>query len=93
LKDDDCDTSKEDLKKIFPSASDSDMELLASVINDKGKDFGIDNAIKLQHFLAQAGHEVGGFNNGFGTVESTKYTTKARILKIFPRYFSETDTC
>lgn len=92
LKDDDCDTSKEDLKKIFPNASDSDMELLASVINDKGKDFGIDNAIKLQHFLAQAGHEVGGFNNGIGRQESLYYTTESRLKSVFKNYFWQNST-
>ena len=90
--DDDCNTSKEDLKKVFPNISDVDASTLASVINDKGEDFGIDTKEKLQHFLSQAGHEVGGFNNGFGVEESTKYTTKARLLKIFGKYYSETDT-
>jgi putative chitinase len=85
LKDDDCDTSKEDLKKIFPSASDSDMELLASVINDKGKDFGIDNAIKLQHFLAQAGHETGGFTT-LNVTESTYWTTASKLAKTYSKF-------
>lgn len=91
-KEDDCNTSKEDLKKIFPNISDTDAELLASVINDKGKDFGIDTKEKLHHFLSQAGHEVGGFNNGFSIVENTNFTSKSRLLKIFGKYYSETDT-
>jgi predicted chitinase len=90
--DDDCNTSKDDLKKVFSNISDADATTLASVINDKGKDFGIDSKEKLQHFLSQAGHEVGGFNNGFGVEESTNYSTKARLLKIFGKYYSETDT-
>ena len=89
---DDCDTSMEDLKKVFLNISDSDASTLSSVINDKGKDFGINMKEKLQHFLAQAGHEVGGFNNGFGVEENTNYTTKARLLKVFGKYYSETDT-
>lgn len=91
-KEDDCDTSKEDLKKVFPNAGDTTLSTLAHVINEKGKDFGIDTEEKLQHFLAQAGHEVGGFNNGIGVEESTNYTTKARLLAVFPKYYSETDT-
>jgi predicted chitinase len=90
--DDDCNTSKEDLKKLFPNASDANLELLANVINAKGKDFGINNKEKLQHFLSQAGHEVGEFTGGIGRTENTSYTTKARILKVFGKYFSETDT-
>lgn len=54
---DDCDTSKEDLKKVFPSASDSKLKEIADAINTYGKDFGIDNKDKLRHFLSQAGHE------------------------------------
>ncbi|TYC07787.1 glycoside hydrolase family 19 protein [Bizionia gelidisalsuginis] len=88
----DCDTSKEDLKKIFPNMSDTDASTLAFVINDKAKDFDVDTQEKLWHFLAQAGHEVGGFNNGIGVQESTNYTTTSRLLKIFPKYYSETDT-
>lgn len=90
--DDDCNTSKEDLKKLFPNASDANLELLANVINAKGKDFGINNKEKLQHFLSQAGHEVGEFTGGIGRAENTSYTTKSRILKVFSKYFSETDT-
>ena len=75
--DEDCDTSKEDLKKVFPNMSDTNASTLASVINDKGKDFGIDSKEKLQHFLAQAGHEVGEFANGLSATESLYYTTES----------------
>ncbi len=87
--DDDCDTSKEDLKKVFPNMSDTDASTLAHVINEKGKDFGIDTKEKLQHFLAQAGHEVGEFANGIGIQESLYYTTASRLKKIFKPYFKQ----
>ncbi len=92
-KDNDCDTSKEDLKKVFPNASDDNMKLLAKVINDYGKDFGIDSDEKLWHFLSQAGHEVGGeFANGLGTTESLHYTTASRLKKIYKKYFQQNAT-
>ncbi len=86
----DCNTSKDDLISVFPNLSDADAELLANVINEKGKDYGIDNKFKLQHFLSQAAHETGGFNNIVST-ENMNYTTAERLLKIFPKYFSLTD--
>ena len=55
--DDDCNTTKDDLKKIFTTASDSKLTEIADAINTYGKDFGIDNKEKLRHFLSQAGHE------------------------------------
>lgn len=82
---DDCDTSKEDLKKIFPNLSDSNAELLASVINQKGRDFGIDTKEKLQHFLAQAGHETGGFNT-LNVTESTYWTTASKLAKTYKKF-------
>lgn len=89
---DDCDTSKEDLKKIFPNATDTDMETLASVINDFGEDFDIDTQEKLWHFLSQAGHETGGFNNGIGAEESLYYTTADRLKTVYKKYFQQTET-
>ncbi|WP_299114735.1 hypothetical protein, partial [uncultured Winogradskyella sp.] len=91
IEDDDCDTSKEDLKKVFPNISDTDALTLASVINNKGSDFGIDSNEKLWHFLAQAGHEVNGFNNGFGVEESLYYTTAGRLKSVYRRYFKQNE--
>ncbi|MGC6429436.1 MAG: glycoside hydrolase family 19 protein [Jejuia sp.] len=79
------------MKKIFTNASDTDLKTLAYVLNEKGTDFGIDSKEKLQHFLAQAAHETGGFKK-LGSEENLNYTTKARLLNIFKKYFSETDT-
>lgn len=56
-----CDTSKDDLKKLFPNANDIVLQDIANAINKYGKDFGIDTKEKLQHFLAQAGHESAKF--------------------------------
>ena len=83
--DDDCNTSKEDLKKVFPSMSDADAELLASIINDKGQDFGINSDEDLWHFLSQAGHETGGFNT-LNVTESTYWTTASKLAGTYSRF-------
>ena len=87
---DDCNTSKEKLALMFPNAPISVLELLAQVINEKGKDFGIDTKEKLQHFLSQAGHESGNFSS-INVTEDLYYTTASRIAEIWPTRFSLTD--
>jgi len=59
----DCNTSMEDLKLVFPTTSDIRLQEIAGYINEHGKDFGIDTKEELQHFLSQAGHESGNFTN------------------------------
>lgn len=58
---------------------------LASVINQFGKDFGIDTKEKLQHFLAQAGHETGGFTT-LNVTESTYWTTASKLAKTYRKF-------
>lgn len=81
----DCDTSKNDLKKIFPNMPDSKAETLAKIINEKGKDFGIKKNEDLWHFLAQAGHETGGFNS-LNVSESTYYTTAENLATTYSKF-------
>lgn len=59
----DCDTSKESLKEVFPNTSDDRLQEIADAINEHGKDFGIDTKKKLQHFISQAGHESANFTD------------------------------
>lgn len=52
-------------------------------IPDTAKKFGIDTPLKLAHFLAQCGHESGGFRL---TQENLNYSAQG-LKNIFPRYF------
>lgn len=81
----DYDTSKNDLKKIFPNMPDSKAETLAKIINDKVKDFGLKKNEDLWHFLAQAGHETGKFNS-LNVSESTYYTTAKRLATTYSNF-------
>ena len=90
VKDDDCNTSKEKLALMFPNAPISTLETLAQMINDKGRDFGIDNKEELQHFLTQAGHESNGFSS-INVTENLNYISPSRIANVWPLRFSLTD--
>ncbi len=50
-----CQTTVADLQQVFTSARSTQLQQVADLVNQYGKDFGIDNAAKLQHFLTQAG--------------------------------------
>lgn len=85
----DCDTSKEALMMLFPLAAEADMELLAEIINLAGAEFGIDSEEKLQHFLAQAGHESDNFQS-LSISENLNYSAN-RLIAVWPRRFSYSD--
>ncbi|WP_281756596.1 glycoside hydrolase family 19 protein, partial [Neptunitalea chrysea] len=84
IDDDDCDTSKEDLQKVFPNMSDSNAELLAHLINEKGADFGIDSDIDLWHFLSQAAAESG--FESLNVMESLNYSTASLLPKRYSKF-------
>ena len=81
----DCDTSLADLKKIFPTTSDTRLQEIANAINKFGKDFGVDTKEKLQHFLAQAGHESNNFN---AFEENLNYRWERLGTSYWKRYFN-----
>jgi putative chitinase len=53
-------------------------------IPDTAKAFNITNPLRLAHFLAQCGHESGGWR---ATSENLNYSSKG-LLGIFPKYFT-----
>lgn len=88
--------------KMFPSESststvpDSSFKLAAlkghvpdsviSMIPDTAAKFGITTPLRLSHFLAQCGHESGGFT---AVTENLNYGAKG-LLGTFPKYFNAT---
>ena len=86
---DDCNTSTEDLANAFPNADMDDLDILTELINDLGTGFGITTKEELQHFLAQAGHESGGFTN-LGIAEDLNYSAQ-RLVVVWPTRFSFTN--
>lgn len=58
-----------------------------SQIPDTASKFGIDTPLKLAHFLAQCGHESGGFKV---TQENLNYSAKG-LMGIFKKYFPSQD--
>ena len=52
-----CQTTVADLQKVFPNTRSTRLKQTAGLINQYDKDFGIDSAVKLQHFLVRAEHE------------------------------------
>ena len=50
--------------------------------------FGIENRLRLSHFLAQTAHESGNFKH---VVENMNYSADG-LLKIFPKYFKDRAT-
>lgn len=88
---DPCKTSAEDIGKAFPNATTAAKDSLESIINEYAGKFGIDTKEELQHFLAQAGHETGGFTD-LSVSESLYYTSASRLVQFWPKLFSQTDT-
>ncbi|HEX6426429.1 MAG TPA: RHS repeat-associated core domain-containing protein [Niastella sp.] len=73
------------LLAIFPNANKNLLNGLAETLNTYMAGFGIDNELELAHFLAQAGHETGGFKKGAST-EGFEYKLD-RAKKVFGKYF------
>ena len=71
-----------DLNKLKGHVPDSVIAQLPEVMTK----FKIDTAIELAHFLAQAGHESGGFKV---VTENLNYSAQG-LQKIFPKYFPGT---
>ncbi len=61
-------------------------DLVVSQIPDTAAKFNITTPLRLSHFLAQCGHESGGFK---ALVENLNYGSKG-LLGTFPKYFNVT---
>src|SRR5690606_34165876 len=90
IQDPKCQTTLEDVKKVFPNTNENILRTITALINIYGKDFGIDTEEKMQHFLAQAGHES---TNYAGTEfsafeENLNYRIANLGIKDFGLYFN-----
>ena len=74
----------EQLKKIFPKTKSEVLNQYVDPLNKTFEKFGFDNALSIRTFLAQVGHESGGFNF---TKENLNYSAD-RLLVIFKKYFN-----
>jgi RHS repeat-associated protein len=82
--------TQEQLEQIFPTGNKDVLATLATTLNKYMADFGIDSKIKLVHWLAQAGHETGGFKNA-SVKEDFYYKTVERLRAVFGKYFPKKD--
>ena len=90
-----CKTTVEDLQKVFPGTDSGTLKEIADLVNQYGKDFGIDSKEKLQHFLAQAGHESRSVITGkpFGAFkENLNYRWRDLGTKYWNKYFNPIET-
>ena len=90
-----CKTTVEDLQKVFPGTDSSTLKEIADLVNQYGKDFGIDSKEKLQHFLSQAGHESRSVVTGkplSAFEENLNYRWKELGKRYWTNYFNPIET-
>ena len=72
------------LQKIFPKTTVETLSKYVEPLIKVFKTYEINTPLRQAHFLAQIGHESGGFNF---TKENLNYSADA-LLKVFPKYFN-----
>jgi putative chitinase len=72
------------LQKIFPKTTVETLSKYVEPLIKVFKTYEINTSLRQAHFLAQIGHESGGFNF---TKENLNYSADA-LLKVFPKYFN-----
>lgn len=85
-----CETNTTEVSEAFPDASDETVSKLVEVINANAASFGINTKEELQHFLAQAANETGGFID-LDVSENLNYTSENRLMEVWPSRFSTSD--
>ncbi|SEN67747.1 Predicted chitinase [Pseudomonas sp. ok272] len=76
------------LKQIFPAASDDDIDIVINEINERLVEFKLDTRLRQRHFFAQIKGEVGAAMKGI--TESWEYSPRA--LKAFSVYYRQHPT-
>jgi len=77
--------SAKQLKKIFPQSDPNDIDEICDPLNAAMTEFNIVNPQEQAMFLAQCGHESGGFSV---VQENLNYRAET-LVKVFPKYFRD----
>ncbi|HLP06178.1 MAG TPA: glycoside hydrolase family 19 protein [Paludibacter sp.] len=87
-----CPTSAEDIMAAYPNTSYANAQKVADLIDKYSGQYGIDTDIKLQHFIAQACHELGDLNSLIKEEGEPYFNFQvSTILRCWPTTFSQTD--
>lgn len=77
----------EQLTQAFPTVTANTAKLLVTALNKYMSQYGIDKPLQVAAFLAQVGHESGGFTR---TTENMNYSAD-RLRVVFKKYFTSKD--
>lgn len=75
--------TKEQLIKIFPHITKTDLDEICEPLNEAMKEFNIDTPQRQAMFLAQCAHESAHFK----AVSENLYYRAETLLKVFPKYY------
>lgn len=86
---DPCETSINDLQNAIDNVNEENLKVVVDFTNEYGDQFGIDNKLKLQHFMSQVAHESTSLVTGerFGVFEENLNYSKERLKEKWPGIF------